>query len=85
MSQNHVFVSFPRDLLNSLRFSRTHYGGLPDQLCARELASRDGLSCWNGTDTVKRLVWKVFGIFVRNLVMKANASLVLVHLQGMFV
>lgn len=47
---------FLRDFLNSLRLYRTHYGGLPDQLCVSELASSDGLSCWNGTDAVKRFV-----------------------------
>lgn len=49
-------VLFLRDFLNSLRLYRTHYGGLPDQLCVSELASSDGLSCWNGTDAVKRFV-----------------------------
>lgn len=58
MRLNHVL--FLRDLLNSLRLYRTHYGGLPDQLCVSELASRDGLSCWNGTDAVKRFVNKGF-------------------------
>ncbi|XP_054626628.1 glypican-5a isoform X2 [Dunckerocampus dactyliophorus] len=43
-----------RDFLNSLRLYRTYYGGLADQLCVSELASDDGLSCWNGTDIVKR-------------------------------
>ncbi|XP_075934200.1 glypican-5a isoform X2 [Anarhichas minor] len=43
-----------RDFLNSLRLYRTFYGGLADQLCVSELASGDGLSCWNGTDIVKR-------------------------------
>ncbi len=47
---------FFRDFLNSLRLYRTYYGGLADQLCVSELASGDGLSCWNGTDIVKRFV-----------------------------
>lgn len=49
---------FFRDFLNSLRLYRTYYGGLADQLCVSELASGEGLSCWNGTDTVKRFVLK---------------------------
>lgn len=49
-----VFGLFDRDFLNSLRMYRTHYGGLADQLCVSELASGDGLSCWNGIDAVKR-------------------------------
>lgn len=53
-------VSFRREFLNSLRLYRTHYGGLPDQLCASELASSDGLSCWNGTHAVGRFVHKGF-------------------------
>ncbi|XP_058484505.1 glypican-5a isoform X2 [Solea solea] len=43
-----------RDLLRTLRHYRTYYGGLADQLCVSELVSSDGLSCWNGTDIVKR-------------------------------
>lgn len=50
----YVFGLFDRDFLNSLRLYRTHYGGLADQLCVSELASGDGLSCWNGIDAVKR-------------------------------
>lgn len=47
-----------RDFLNSLRLCRTYYGGLADQLCVSELASGEGLYCWNGTETVKRFVSK---------------------------
>lgn len=47
-----------RDFLNSLRLYRTYYGGLADQLCVSELATGEGLSCWNGTETVKRFVSK---------------------------
>ncbi|KAF7659455.1 hypothetical protein LDENG_00297280 [Lucifuga dentata] len=43
-----------KEFLNSLRLYRTYYGGLADQLCVSELASGDGLSCWNGADIVKR-------------------------------
>uniref|UniRef100_A0A7N8XWK4 Glypican 5a n=1 Tax=Mastacembelus armatus TaxID=205130 RepID=A0A7N8XWK4_9TELE len=50
-----------RDFLNSLRHYRTYYGGLADQLCVSELASGDGLSCWNGTDTVKSYTLRVVG------------------------
>ncbi|XP_049574268.1 glypican-5a [Syngnathus scovelli] len=51
-----------RDFLNSLRLSRTYYGGLADQLCVSELASDDsGLSCWNGTDMVKSYTLRVVG------------------------
>lgn len=58
MSHALAFDCILRDFLNSLRFYRTYYGGLADQLCVSELASGDGLSCWNGTDTVKRFVYK---------------------------
>ncbi|KAM7405997.1 hypothetical protein PAMP_000403 [Pampus punctatissimus] len=50
-----------RDFLNSLRLYRTYYGGLADQLCVSELASSDGLSCWNGTDIVKSYTLRVVG------------------------
>nr|XP_057945672.1 glypican-5a isoform X2 [Doryrhamphus excisus] len=50
-----------RDFLNSLRLYRTYYGGLADQLCVSELASDDGLSCWNGTDIVKSYTLRVVG------------------------
>ncbi|XP_051234997.1 glypican-5a [Dicentrarchus labrax] len=50
-----------RDFLNGLRFYRTYYGGLADQLCVSELASGDGLSCWNGTDIVKSYTLRVVG------------------------
>ncbi|XP_034738014.1 glypican-5a [Etheostoma cragini] len=50
-----------RDFLNSLRLYRTFYGGLADQLCVSELASGDGLSCWNGTYIVKSYTLRVVG------------------------
>lgn len=50
-----------RDFLNSLRLYRTYYGGLADQLCVSELASGDGLSCWNGTEIVKSYTLRVVG------------------------
>ncbi|XP_061558407.1 glypican-5a isoform X2 [Phycodurus eques] len=50
-----------RDFLNSLRLYRTYYGGLADQLCVSELASDDGISCWNGTDIVKSYTLRVVG------------------------
>ncbi|XP_030271444.1 glypican-5a [Sparus aurata] len=50
-----------RDFLNSLRLYRTYYGGLADQLCVSELASGDGLPCWNGTDMVKSYTLRVVG------------------------
>uniref|UniRef100_A0A3B5KEY3 Glypican 5a n=1 Tax=Takifugu rubripes TaxID=31033 RepID=A0A3B5KEY3_TAKRU len=50
-----------RDFLNNLRMYRTHYGGLADQLCVSELASGDGLSCWNGIDAVKSYTLRVVG------------------------
>ncbi|XP_031671786.1 glypican-5 [Oncorhynchus kisutch] len=43
-----------KEFLNSLRLYRTFYGGLADQLCVNQLASADGLACWNGADFVKR-------------------------------
>lgn len=45
-----------KDFLSSLRLYRTYYGGLADQLCVSELTPGDGLSCWNGTNIVKRFV-----------------------------
>lgn len=50
-----------RDFLNGLRLYRTYYGGLADQLCVSELASGDGLSCWNGTEIVKSYTLRVVG------------------------
>ncbi|KAM9409609.1 glypican-5a isoform 2-T2 [Pholidichthys leucotaenia] len=50
-----------RDFLNSLRLFRTFYGGLADQLCVSDLASGDGLSCWNGTEIVKSYTLRVVG------------------------
>lgn len=50
-----------KEFLNSLRLSRTFYGGLADQLCVSELASADGLSCWNGADVVKSYTLRVVG------------------------
>ncbi|XP_008290837.1 glypican-5a [Stegastes partitus] len=50
-----------RDFLNGLRLYRTYYGGLADQLCVSELASGDGLSCWNGTELVKSYTLRVVG------------------------
>ena len=47
-------VCLNREFLNSLRLYRTFYGGLADQLCVNQLASADGLACWNGADVVKR-------------------------------
>ncbi|XP_053722743.1 glypican-5a [Synchiropus splendidus] len=50
-----------RDFLNGLRLFLTYYGGLADQLCMSELASSDGLSCWNGTNMVKSYTLRVVG------------------------
>lgn len=50
-----------RDFLNGLRLFLTYYGGLADQLCMSELASSDGLSCWNGTNLVKSYTLRVVG------------------------
>ncbi|XP_022047246.2 glypican-5a [Acanthochromis polyacanthus] len=50
-----------RDFLSGLRLYRTYYGGLADQLCVSELASGDGLSCWNGTELVKSYTLRVVG------------------------
>uniref|UniRef100_UPI003AAEC9E0 glypican-5a n=1 Tax=Centroberyx gerrardi TaxID=166262 RepID=UPI003AAEC9E0 len=50
-----------KEFLNSLRLYRTYYGGLADQLCVSELASGDGLSCWNGADIVKSYTLRVVG------------------------
>lgn len=50
-----------RDFLNGLRLYRTYYGGLADQLCVSELASGDGMSCWNGTEIVKSYTLRVVG------------------------
>ncbi|XP_064817966.1 glypican-5-like [Oncorhynchus masou masou] len=45
-----------KEFLSSLRLYRTFYGGLADQLCVNQLASTDGLACWNGADVVKSLI-----------------------------
>ncbi|XP_073697895.1 glypican-5-like [Garra rufa] len=37
-----------KEFINSLRLYRAFYGGLADQLCVSDLASGDGLDCWNG-------------------------------------
>ncbi|MBN3295392.1 GPC5 protein, partial [Amia calva] len=50
-----------REFINSLRLYRTFYGALADQLCVSELASADGLSCWNGADVVKSYTLRVVG------------------------
>ncbi|XP_050976659.1 glypican-5a [Labeo rohita] len=39
-----------KEFINSLRLYRAFYGGLADQLCVSDLASGDGLDCWNGAD-----------------------------------
>ncbi|XP_041841463.1 glypican-5a isoform X2 [Melanotaenia boesemani] len=54
-----------KDFMDSLRLHRTFYGGLADQLCVSELASGDGLSCWNGTNTVKSYTLRVVGNGIR--------------------
>ncbi|KAM6942836.1 glypican-5a [Xenentodon cancila] len=50
-----------KDFLNNLRYYRTFYGGLADELCTRELASGDGQLCWNGTSIVKSYTLRVVG------------------------
>ncbi|KAM9396104.1 glypican-5a [Salvelinus alpinus] len=50
-----------KEFLNSLRLYRTFYGGLADQLCVSQLASADGLACWNGADVVKSYTLRVVG------------------------
>ncbi|CAL8362355.1 unnamed protein product [Gadus morhua 'NCC'] len=50
-----------KDFLGSLRQWRAYYGGLADQLCVRELASADSLSCWNGADVVRSYTMRVVG------------------------
>ncbi|XP_051558145.1 glypican-5a isoform X1 [Myxocyprinus asiaticus] len=50
-----------KEFINSLRLYRTFYGGLADQLCVSELASGDGLACWNGADVVKSYTLRVVG------------------------
>ncbi|XP_012696070.2 glypican-5a [Clupea harengus] len=50
-----------KEFINSLRLYRTFYGGLADQLCMSELASGDGLACWNGADVVKSYTLRVVG------------------------
>ncbi|KAK6325910.1 hypothetical protein J4Q44_G00052520 [Coregonus suidteri] len=49
------------EFLNSLRLYRTFYGGLADQLCVSQLASADGLACWNGADIAKSYTLRVVG------------------------
>lgn len=50
-----------KDFLNSLRFYRTYYGGLADQLCVSDLSRSDGTSCWNGTSIVQSYTLRVVG------------------------
>ncbi|KAI5619379.1 glypican-5 precursor [Silurus asotus] len=54
-----------REFLTSLRHYRAFYGGLADQMCVRELASTDGLACWNGNDVVKSYTKRVVGSGIR--------------------
>ncbi|XP_047436642.1 glypican-5a isoform X2 [Mugil cephalus] len=55
------FATRRREFLGSLRLYRTYYGGLADQLCVNDLASSDGMSCWNGTSIVKSYTLRVVG------------------------
>ncbi|XP_049634661.1 glypican-5 [Suncus etruscus] len=50
-----------KEFINSLRLYKTFYGGLADQLCVNELATSDGLPCWNGEDIVTSYTQRVFG------------------------
>lgn len=50
-----------KDFLSGLRFYRTYYGGLADQLCVSELSRADGTSCWNGTNIVQSYTLRVVG------------------------
>ncbi|XP_052447952.1 glypican-5-like [Carassius gibelio] len=50
-----------KEFISSLRLHRAFYGGLADQLCVSELASGDGLACWNGADVVKSYTLRVVG------------------------
>ncbi|KAJ8252926.1 hypothetical protein GJAV_G00207110 [Gymnothorax javanicus] len=54
-----------REFINSLRLYRTFYADLAGQLCVSELASEDGLSCWNGEDIVKSYTRQVVGNGIR--------------------
>ncbi|XP_061083149.1 glypican-5a isoform X2 [Conger conger] len=54
-----------REFINSLRLYRTFYADLAGQLCVSELASEDGVSCWNGEDIVKSYTRQVVGNGVR--------------------
>uniref|UniRef100_A0A8C9UZD5 Glypican 5a n=1 Tax=Scleropages formosus TaxID=113540 RepID=A0A8C9UZD5_SCLFO len=60
-SAEETFSSRRREFINSLRLHRTFYGGLADQLCVGEVASEDGLSCWNGADVTKSYTLRVVG------------------------
>nr|XP_014350455.1 PREDICTED: glypican-5-like [Latimeria chalumnae] len=64
LGQNHTLVHLKtetKEFINSLRLYRTYYGGLADQLCVSELASADGLACWNGEDVVNSYTHRVVG------------------------
>uniref|UniRef100_A0A671MIM9 Glypican-5-like n=1 Tax=Sinocyclocheilus anshuiensis TaxID=1608454 RepID=A0A671MIM9_9TELE len=50
-----------KEFISSLRLYRAFYGGLADQLCVSELASGDGLACWNGADVGKSYTLRVVG------------------------
>ncbi|XP_064166096.1 glypican-5a isoform X2 [Anguilla rostrata] len=54
-----------REFISSLRLYRTFYADLAGQLCVSELASEDGLSCWNGEDIVRSYTRQVVGNGVR--------------------
>ncbi|XP_023648901.2 glypican-5a isoform X2 [Paramormyrops kingsleyae] len=54
-----TFSSQRKEFVTSLRHYRTFYAVLADRLCVSELASSDGMSCWNGADVVKSYTLRV--------------------------
>ncbi|XP_059826352.1 glypican-5-like isoform X4 [Hypanus sabinus] len=50
-----------KEFISSLRLYRPLYGGLADQLCLNDLATSDGLTCWNGEDVVSSYTRQVVG------------------------
>ncbi|KAK7913267.1 hypothetical protein WMY93_013478 [Mugilogobius chulae] len=58
---NDALAQRRKDFLSGLRFYRTYYGGLADQLCVSDLSRSDGTSCWNGTSIVHSYTLRVVG------------------------
>ncbi|XP_048834354.1 glypican-5a isoform X2 [Brienomyrus brachyistius] len=60
-----TFSSKRKEFVTSLRHYHTFYAVLADKLCVSELASGDGMSCWNGEDVVKSYTLRVVDSGIR--------------------